>query len=227
MGRERIKVKKNLCTILFLIFLQGCVIAKDGLKQGDRQMVGWMHLELKFKNYDSLAKGFSNEASPQKKPEGSYKELIVYLKKVVESLSKIELINRYFFLFEPNPHLFLALEVKDTNDFKSIKEKIEKIVRPNFIDSYEIKFNTGDGGHPEGALDLFCASAKYAFFRVSDNYKPGYNNNDETKIIHCFCNQLFYNWGNEIKFYINGLFLRGANKVTVEMQGKTYSFENK
>ena len=163
------------------------------------EMSGWMHLELNFKDVD-----ISKEAFPQKKPEGSYKELISYLNQVVSSAS--DSINRYFFLFEPNPHLFLALEVKNANDFKAIEDKINKIAKPAFIDSFEIKFNTGDENHPEGALDLFCASTKYAFFRITDDYKIGYNNNDETKIIHCFCNQLFVTWDNEISFYINGLF---------------------
>jgi hypothetical protein len=161
-------------------------------------MLGWMHLELNFKNHSNLVRDFSKEAFPQKKPEGSYKELITYLKTVVDSLS--DLINRYFFLFEPNPHLFLALEAKDTNDFESIKDKISKIKMPVFIDSHDIKFNTGDENHAEGALDFFCASTKYAFFRVTDNYKTGYNNNDETKIIHCFCNQLFTSPFNELFF---------------------------
>jgi hypothetical protein len=180
-------------------------------------MLGWMHLELNFKGID-----FSKEAFPQKKPEGAYKELITYLKNTVGSSS--DLINRYFFLFEPNPHLFLALEVKDANDFESIKDKINKIAKPTFIASYEIKFNTGDENHPEGALDLFCASTKYAFFRITDDYNTGYNNNDETKIIHCFCNQLFYDWDNEIRFYIKGLFLRGVEKISFQKDGKTYNF---
>lgn len=172
-------------------------------------MSGWMHLELNFNNYDSLARNFSKEAAPQKKPEGSYKELIIYLQKIVNCLSG--LINRYFFLFEERPHLFLALEVKDIKDYETIKEKIEHTNKPNFIASHEIKFSTADGNHPEKALDLFCASAKYAFFRITDDYKPGYSENDEAKIIHCFCNQLFSgDWNNEKIFYLKGLFLRGA-----------------
>jgi len=166
-------------------------------------MSGWMHLELNFKAID-----FSKEAFPQKKPEGPYKELITYLNQVVNSVSG--LINRYFFLFEDNPHLFLALEIINTDNFESIKDKINKIANPTFIDSYKIKFNTGDENHPEGTLDLFCASTKYAFFRITDDYSAGYNNNDEAKIIHCFCNQLFATWNNEAIFYLKGLFLRGA-----------------
>jgi len=165
-------------------------------------MLGWMHLELNFKAID-----LSKEAFPQKKPEGSYKELISYLNQVANSVS--DLIRRYFFLFEPKPHLFLALEVKDNKNFETIKDKINEIPKPTFIDSNEIKFNTGDENHPEGVLDFFCASTKYAFFRVRNDYRPGYYNNDETKIIHCFCNQLFASPSNELFFLLKCAFNRG------------------
>lgn len=161
-------------------------------------MLGWMHLELYFKGVD-----FPKEAFPQKKPEGGYKELLIYLKNAVDASSG--LISRYFFLFEPKPHLFLALEVKDTNNFESIRDKINRISRPAFIDSYEITFNASDADHPESVLDFFYASTKYAFFRITDDYQPGYYNNDETKIIHCFCNQLFVSHENEKFFYLKGI----------------------
>lgn len=163
-------------------------------------MLGWMHLELNFKGVY-----FSKEAFPQKKPEGSYKELITFLKQVVDSVSG--LINRYFFLFEPNPDLFLALEAKDAKDYGLIEDKINKISEenmPKFVASYKAVYPTTDGNHPEGALDLFCASTKYAFFRITDDYETGYKNNDETKIIHCFCNQLFVSHDKEKFFYLKG-----------------------
>ena len=175
-------------------------------------MPGWIHLELNFENYDSLAKQFSKEALPQKKPEGSYKELITYLKKIVDSVS--DLTHRYFFLFQSTPHLFLALEVKDPKDYGLVEKKIKELAQtkqPKFIASDKILFPTTDGEHPEGTLDLFCASAKYAFFRITDGYKPGYYEHDEAKIMHCFCNQVFSgDWNNETIFYLKGLFLRGA-----------------
>ncbi len=182
----------------------------------------WMHLELYFKDYSSSIAGFSKESFPQKKPEGAYKDLISYLNRVVNSSS--DLIRRYFFLFEEKPHVFLALELIDVNYFEEIKNQINRMERPEFISSYEVKLNTGDENHPESVLDLFWASAKYAFFRVTDSYVPGYYNHDETKIIHCFCNQLFTTWDNEILFYINGLFLRGVEKVNVRKGGRDYTF---
>lgn len=169
-------------------------------------MSAWMHLELNFNNQD-----FSKQAFPQRKPEGTYKELIIYLNQVVNSLSA--LINRYFFLFEPNPHLFLALEVKDINDYESAKGEISKITKPAFVASLEVKFNTGDGNHPEGALDFFCASTKYAFFRATDAYIPGYYKNDETKLIHCYCNQLFASQSGELFFLLKCAFNRGILKL--------------
>ncbi len=113
-----------------------------------------------------------------------------------------DLIKRYFFLFEPKPHLFLALEVKDINNFELIKNKISQIQRPNFIASYEIKENTGDDGHNEVVLDLFYAYARYVLFRITDDYKPGYYKHDETFLVHCFLNPLFASTYSEMVFHL-------------------------
>lgn len=83
----------------------------------------WIHLNINFGNYEEISRTFLNDAFPQRKPEGNYKEIICYLKRVVDSLSP-DLINRYFFLFEPNPHLFLALEVRDIRNEDLVKDKI-------------------------------------------------------------------------------------------------------
>ncbi|MGE5197749.1 MAG: hypothetical protein ACM3IL_04520 [Deltaproteobacteria bacterium] len=163
----------------------------------------WIHLELYFKDYNEITEGIF----PQQKPNQKYKELIRYLKAVIDNLSG--LIDRYFFLFEQVPHLFLSLEVKDMNNIELVKRKITSIGEPLFVESSEIKLRTGDGGHPGPVIDFFKASSNYAFFRADPDYRPGYYNHDETKLIHCFCNQLFVTWENEKLFYAKGLFLRG------------------
>jgi len=105
-------------------------------------------------------------------------------------------------------------------DIDLIRDKVSQIKKPNFIDSTEIELNSGDEGNGEAAIDFFYIGTKYSFFRISDDYKLGYNNNDETKLVHCFCNQLFFDWNHEIEFYVNGIFLRGAKSVEVKMNDK-------
>ncbi len=177
----------------------------------------WIHLSINLDNYEKTIMKLHNDAI-QEKPTGIYKDLICYLEDVVNS-SK-ELINRYFYLFEPNPHLFLALEVKDEKNIELIKNKIKDIKKPNFIASITIDINTKDESNGQAAVDFFYAGTKYAFFRVSDNYKPGYTNNNEVKLVHCFANQLFVTNINEIKFYVRCLQHRGVSieKKTIESE---------
>lgn len=162
-------------------------------------MRGWIHLDVYFKDVEKTMLRMSHEAI-QDKPKGSYVKLMVYLKKAVDCLLP-EYIGRYFFLFEPKPHLFLALEVKDMINIEEIKRKISRVKKPDFIMSADIALNTGDGGHPDAVLDFFQTGTKYAFFRAGRAYKPGYKNQDETKLAHCFCNQLFIEPKNEIAFH--------------------------
>jgi len=67
-------------------------------------MSNWIHLNLTFKNHAEIKIKLHNDTVLKKKPTGTYKELILYLKTAVDSL--FGLINRYFFLFESKPHLF-------------------------------------------------------------------------------------------------------------------------
>jgi len=167
----------------------------------------WIHLSVKFENFEDTILRLHNDAA-QDKPTGIYKDLVCYLKEMVDSVSSF--INRYFYLFEPNPHLFLALEVNDLKDTETIKNKISQIQKPDFIDSVKIDLNTSDEGNGEAAIDFFYIGTKFAFFRISDDYKPGYYNNDEVKLVHCFSNQLFVTHNNEVNFYLNCLRHRGV-----------------
>lgn len=164
-------------------------------------MSNWIHLNLLFRDYNETIERLQKDAAPQRKPSGIYKELISYLKEIVDSL--LPKINRYFYFFEPNPHLFLALEVRDMYDIDSIMSKINQIKKPHFIESTAIDSTSGigDEGNGEAAIDFFYAATKYAFFRIGDDYEPKYEKNDEVKLVHCFCNQLFFSIQNERKFY--------------------------
>lgn len=168
----------------------------------------WMHLNINFDNYERTLSQLHDDAQ-QVKPAGIYKELILYLKSIVDSCNG--LIDRYFYLFEPNPHIFLALELRNKTDIELIKNKMVGIEKPNFIISAIVSINSNDELNGEAAIDYFYAGTKYAFFRISDNYNPGYSNNDEVKLVHCFANQLFVTHINEIQFYIRCLQNRGVS----------------
>jgi hypothetical protein len=147
----------------------------------------------------------------QEKPAASYKELILYLKAVVNSLPP-GLLRRYFYLFEPDPHLFFALEFADGQQFALIKDKIDSVPRPEFIDTAILCPGAEDKGNGEAALDFFHAGTQHAFRRIEDDYKGGYYNNDAVKLVHCFCNQLFISRANEINFYYQCLRYRGVEQ---------------
>lgn len=170
-------------------------------------MSKWIHLSLNFKDRQNLMLRMSAEAA-KARPLGKYKALICYLKDIIESLSG--LINRYFYFFEPNPHLFLALEVQELKQIHLIADKIKHIKKPHFIAQAEIDLNATDDTNGEAAADFFYAAAKFAFFKVTKDYKPGYFNNDEVKLVHCFCNQLFVERRNEVKFYLKCLRFKGV-----------------
>jgi len=166
-------------------------------------MPQWLHVNIYFKSCPKTMAEMAGQALPETKPKGFYKRLILYLKNVVGALSP-QLINRYFYFFEPQPHLFLALEMRNKNKINLIKKMIKQINKPSFIESAIIEpSNDEDNGN--AAIDFFHAATKFSFFRISKQYKPIYTNNNETKMIHCFCNQLFVNHKNEINFYLNRL----------------------
>lgn len=174
-------------------------------------MSKWMHINLRVKDYDRV-KEIHENATPFKKPTGIYKELISYVKEVVDSLSP----ERFFYFFEPDPFLFLALEVKDLKAIDSIKDRVNKIKKPDFIDSLDYDLDSHDEGNGEAAIDFFHAGAKFAFFRIGRDYKPNYHVNDETKLVHCLCNQLFATIENEKKFYAARLGIDPDTGVSVE-----------
>lgn len=169
-------------------------------------MPNWIHLSIRFNNFEKTFAGLQQD-SAQEVPTGIYKDILVYLKAVISAVSKK--INRYFYLFEPNPHLFLALEVMNMRNIGFIQRKIVLIPRPDFIESITFDLNTEDARNGEAAIDFFFSGTKLAFYRISDSYKPGYYNNDEVKLVHCLNNQLFVTPHNEISFYIKCLQYRG------------------
>jgi len=172
-----------------------------------------MHLNLNFKDFFNTAEKIIT-GSAGRRPKGYYKELINYLEKVAVCLLP-GLIGRYFFLFEPKPHLFFALELKNPKDYALICEKIRRVKRPAFLKALSFNLDSGDEANGSPAIDFFFAGTKFAFYRASSKFKPGYFHNDETKLVHCFSNQILVSHAHEIAFYKKCLRLKGLEvKIT-------------
>ncbi len=165
-------------------------------------MKKWVYLSVMFKDVDRNMVVLAEDAARQN-PDGRFRELIRYLKAVVDRLTP-GLVNRYFYLFESNPHLFLALEVNDREKIKEVTQKVQAIITPGFIQSAKIDA-TVDVGDPDAAIDFFCAGTKFSFFRISEEYKSAYENNGIAKMVHCFCNQMYITHPSEFMFYVKRL----------------------
>lgn len=174
-----------------------------------------MHLSMTFKDAQETINNLHADAS-KNKPDGIYKELITFLSRIIDALEP-DIIQRFFYLFQDIPHLFLALEVIDISRVGVVRERVALIDKPIFVISMEVELNTGDENNGEAVLDLFWSGTKYSFFRCGDSYKPGYYNNDEVKMFHCICNQLLVSWDNECKFYLKCLLHRGGKEVNLLM----------
>jgi hypothetical protein len=89
--------------------------------------------------------------------------------------------SRKFYLYEPNPHCFLALELKERSLIKKIQEQVDFIERTcskeiKFISCIEIKKDTGDGENRNGFIRILGAMADYQLL---------YQDNSLSHIIHC------------------------------------------
>lgn len=119
-----------------------------------------------------------------------YKAVMIYLEKITALVDK-----RFFFLFEPDPDLFLALEVPFLKQ-RGLANRIKEIPIPYLIRDIDFRFRTKDLDH---MTDLFYAGARYAFYRAKHKIE-GYEGSPE-KIIHCLLNQWSINKHNETMFY--------------------------
>ena len=170
----------------------------------------WMQVQLYFTNYNEIGRQISATAS-EDKPGYEYKELVKYLQQIVEEFKP----NRFFFLFEDNPHLFLAMEFpKVSNTDKEVGKfykRLIRIKRPYFVKEVGVRMNTADQANRNYAIDMYHAAAKYAFHRISKRYINEYNHGNENKVLHCLCNTWVCSWNNEASIYYTGLMQRGTS----------------
>ena len=179
----------------------------------------WKHINFYFnekcdpKNYEKGLgfdlKKLERSSNYPRQPYGEYYELVDYIRWIVQRLGgKIE---RFFFLFEDEPHLFLALEFKEDPSQLEILTMLSEVERPYFVKVDFQMTNGHDEENGEHALDMFYASSRFALWRCSKEYASHYLGNNENKIIHCFCNMNFVSWKRESVFYMVGLLQRGVS----------------
>ncbi len=132
----------------------------------------WIHIEFWFKTYFW---------------DRSYKMVNYKEQKKFENILSLILMKcspyylRKFYLYEPNPHCFLALELKDRDLFSKIEEqinfiKISYIKKMDFIRKIELKRDTLDGNNRDGFIKILDAMADYQLL---------YQDNSLSHIIHC------------------------------------------
>ena len=170
----------------------------------------WIHLNMYFEGYE---RAHSLEHS-------KWVEIVKYIEQVVAEAKP----ERFFFLFEPEPHCFLAMQVGDKQP--RIYSRVHSM--PKFFQKTTWSEHTGDEAHPSAVIDFFQAASRYAFFRASSHYKEGYENHDEVKLLHCFFNAQGLNHPQELRFYTKCMLHRGARSVEwVDVQFKKWKADLK
>lgn len=156
----------------------------------------WIHYNIWFKSYSR------KEPITQK----LWKTTMKYLQEIIAAAGPI----RYFHLFEPEPHLFLALEIAP-RCLKKVKERISRIKRPSVITRTFFFEDTKDDENGSQSVRFFQSSTDYAIWKAtSGKYKEGYDNMDEAKLIHCFFNALGLSQRQELRRYFYCALHRGG-----------------
>lgn len=105
--------------------------------------------------------------------------------------------KRKFYLYEPNPHCFLALELKDRKLFDKIKTQVDFVKQAyfskyDFFEKISLKRDTGDGGNNVGFIKILDAMADYQLI---------YQDNSLSHIIHCMVDTAGLTREEENKLY--------------------------
>jgi len=140
-------------------------------------------------------------------------KVMQYIKEIVSFVKP----KKYFHLYEPNPDLFIAMDV---GKLQLAKVKVGvKVIKSKAIKKAIVETNTKDEigygyGHNSYAVTFYQASTDYAIWKaLSGEYKEGYDNVDEAKLIHCFFNCLGLTQAQELKKYFYCAIHRGAKFI--------------
>lgn len=124
-----------------------------------------------------------------------------YLRNMVYHLQKH--IDRKFYLYEPSPHLFLAMEMKKQISHKTLEDAVNSD-KPNNIKRLKIVYNTPDYENQETFLNIMNeATDFYLHYLPRSRLKGEIRKRKEylKHIIHCVCNMYFTNRDLELLFY--------------------------
>lgn len=145
----------------------------------------WYHIWIYFKNKKIMWEKLGELNSKERIEWDNYLRRIIYIANPY--------IRRKFFLYEPNPDFFLALELKNITlekHFKKCLEQITKLKKPSFIKEVIIKPNMPDYNNGEGFLNVMNSITDYLFFY--QDHPTGMSH-----IIHCITNSWLVNRYNE------------------------------
>ena len=131
----------------------------------------WMHIEFWF------------EDTYWKNREKNNEILFDYLKNIYYHIYLYA--DKIFYLFEPKPHLFLAIKLNKAKDYDNIVKSIRrrKWLMPTFIERYQFKKNTTDGNNAEGFIYIMDAITKYNLIYRNKGIELGH-------LVHCICNNM-------------------------------------
>lgn len=146
----------------------------------------WIHLHLWFK------KGFSVLDN-----EKNIRTLVLSLQPYI---------RRKFYLYEPEPDCFLALEVKE-GMLETIQKWFEtiKFTLLTIYEKVSLELNTKDEQNNCFFIDVMDKVTDYNlnYFGLTGRHKKGQRTPSDylTHIIHCMCNQMYGSKKSEKKLY--------------------------
>ena len=135
----------------------------------------WLHIDFWF--FKEISPGRYLTPEQQK----DFEEVIKFL---IEKLNP----TRKFYLYEPVPHCFLALEDIDIE----LADILIKEIKREYIEKVEINIEGNDENNGEGFLDILNAFTDFHLFK---------QDNKLTHIIHCCMEFIHQTREEEISFY--------------------------
>ncbi len=152
----------------------------------------WRHIEFwvssRYMNEDTKEQVYFNQ-------DQQYR-FELFLADIIKALRPF--IRRKFYLYEPQPHMFLAIEVRSRLFIPLIKLLIAvfRAKRPEFVFGLYLKSkhikSEGDEANGEGFLSVMSAMTDYYLFKKDCKL---------THLVHCFMEFQVQSRDREVAFY--------------------------
>lgn len=154
----------------------------------------WIHIDFTFKSRDG--KHRKNYYLNNKKERIFHK----FIKKMISYISEFTKIKRKFFLYEPKPHCFLALEIKQIPDNFDIQD----FILPKFVKSISWRY-AKDESNGKLFLDSLdkMTNVILSYSKKSPPWLKSFPPRQRlfAHILHCSMNSLLNSRVKELKFY--------------------------